>query len=275
MIVTPDEQHASQGLQAVATGRPVFIEKPLAASWQEAEHLRRAAAASGSLLQTGLILRYELQHALLQEEVAAGGFGELVSLRAKRNCSAAWFEGVADRAHTVFETLIHDIDLLLWFSGSQASRVMAMERRFGSHLSPEGCFALIQFARGCVGVAETSWFVPGQAPANLITETWQGTIDAELAVVGTRRTAQLRLLDAPLQIWGEQRQHCPDGLLWPQRQGRVLGALREELRDFVTAARSGIPSATASLNQAIEGLRIAEAIVESARSGQTVTLMPR
>lgn len=274
VIVTPDEQHASQGLQAVATGKAVFIEKPLAASWQEAEQLRRAAAASGSLLQTGLILRYELQHALLQEEVAQGSFGELVSLRVKRNCSAAWFAGVADRAHTVFETLIHDIDLLLWFSGSQASRVMAMERRFGSHLSPEGCFALIQFASGCVGIAETSWFVPAQAPANVLTETWQGTIDAELALVGTRRTAQLRLLDGPLQIWGEQRQHCPDGLLWPQRQGRVLGALQEELRDFVTAARSGIPSATASLRDAIEGLRIAEAIVESARSGQAVALMP-
>lgn len=275
VLVTPDELHASQGLQAVATGKAVFIEKPLAASWQEAKQLQQAAAASGSLLQTGLILRYELQHGLLQEQVAAGSFGELVSLRVKRNCSAAWFEGVADRAHTVFETLIHDIDLLLWFSGSQASRVMAMERRFGSHLSPEGCFALIQFASGCVGIAETSWFVPAQAPANVITETWQGTIDAELAVVGTRRTAQLRLLDGPLQIWGEQRQHCPDGLLWPQRQGRVLGALQAELGDFVTAARSGIPSATVSLSEAIEGLRIAEAIVESARSGQAVTLMAR
>jgi hypothetical protein len=73
-------------------------------------------------------------------------------------------------------------------------------------------------------------------------------------------------MDGPLQIWGEQWQHCPDGLLWRQRQGLVLGALREELRDFVTAARSGIPSATLSLSQAI---------VESARSGQTVTLMQR
>jgi 1,5-anhydro-D-fructose reductase (1,5-anhydro-D-mannitol-forming) len=46
VIVTPDEQHASQGLQALTTGRPVFIEKPLAASWQEAEHLRRGASGS-------------------------------------------------------------------------------------------------------------------------------------------------------------------------------------------------------------------------------------
>jgi predicted dehydrogenase len=274
VVVTPDEQHGSQGLLAVATGKPVFIEKPLAASSEEARQLQQAAATSGSLLQTGLILRYELQHGLLHEEVAAGHFGELVSMRVKRNCSAAWFEGVADRAHTVFETLIHDIDLLLWFSGAQATRVMAMERRFGKHLSPEGCFALIQFASGCVGIAETSWFVPGQAPATVFTNSWQGTIDAELAVVGTRQSAQLRLLDGPLQIWGDGRQRCPDVLLWPERQGRVLGALQAELADFVATARSGVPSATASLGQAIEGLRIAEAIVESSRTGQAVTLEP-
>ena len=273
VLVTPDEWHAQQGLQAVATGKPVFIEKPLAGSSRQAEQLQKAAAASGSLLQTGLILRYELQHAQLQEEVAAGRFGELVSIRVKRNCSAAWFTTVADRAHTVFETLIHDIDLLLWLSGSQATRVMAMERRFGQHLSPEGCFALIQFASGCVGIAETSWFVPAMAPANVVTESWQGTIDAELAVVGSQQTAQLRLLDAPLQIWGELGQRSPDAQLWPMRRGKVLGALQAELSDFVAAARSGLASTTASLDQAIAGLRIAEAIVESARSGKAVELV--
>jgi predicted dehydrogenase len=274
ILATPDEQHSVQARMAMRRGRHLFVEKPLAATCQEAQQLQALAHDCGALLQVGMILRYEASHRWLRHQIQAGEFGDLVSIRAQRNCSRRSFAAIADHVHTVHRTLIHDIDLLLWFSGSQASRVMAMERRFGSHLSPEGCFALIQFACGCVGIAETSWFVPAQAPANVITDTWQGTIDAELAVVGTRRTAQLRLLDGPLQIWGEQRQHCPDGLLWPQRRGRVLGALQDELRDFVTTARSGIPSATASLRDAIEGLRIAEAIVESARSGQAVALMP-
>jgi predicted dehydrogenase len=127
--------------------------------------LQTAAAASGTLLHTGLIFRYELQHALLKEELAAGHFGELVSIRVKRNLSAAWFSAVADRAHTVFESLIHDLDLLLWLSSSPATRVMAMERRFGTHQSPEGCYAPIELASGCVAMVETSWFVPRQAPA--------------------------------------------------------------------------------------------------------------
>jgi predicted dehydrogenase len=274
VLVTPDEQHGAQGLAAVATGKPVFIEKPLASSSHQAMALQKAAAASGSLLQTGLLLRYELQHALLQEELAAGHFGELVSIRVKRNLSAAWFSAVADRAHTVYESLIHDLDLLLWLSGSRATRVMAMERRFGTHQSPEGCYALIELASGCVAMAETSWFVPPQAPANVMTETWAGTIDAELAVVGTQQTAQLRLLDSPLTIWGQDHQRHPDAQLWPLHQGHIHGALERELADFTNAARTGIPSRTASLDQAIEGLQLAEAIVEATRTGQAVA-MPR
>jgi len=274
ILVTPDELHAAQGLDAVATGKPVFIEKPLAASYQQALALQQAAEASGSLLQTGLILRYELQHAQLQQELASRRFGQLVSIRVKRNLSASWFGSVADRAHTVFESLIHDLDLLLWLSGSRATRVMAMERRLGSHRSPEGCFALIELASGCIAIAETSWFVPPQAPANVITESWAGTIDAELAVVGTLQSAQLRLLDSPLKIWGQDRQLCPDAQLWPLHQGQIRGALERELSDFVAAARSGIHSSTACLSQAIEGLQLGEAIVEASRTGRAVHIVP-
>ena len=123
-------------------------------------------------------------------------------------------------------------------------------------------------------MAETSWFVPPQAPANVMTDSWSGTIDAELAVVGTQQTAQLRLLDSPLTIWGQDQQRHPDAQLWPLHQGHIHGALERELADFTTAARTGIPSRTASLDQAIEGLRLAEAIVEAGRTGQAVA-MPR
>lgn len=272
VLVTPDDQHAAQGLAAVATGKPVFIEKPLALSAQQAVALQRAAEASGSVVQCGLILRYELHHALLHQELSAGQFGDLVSIRVMRNLSSAWFDAVAHRAHTVFESLIHDLDLLLWFSGSTPTRVMAMERRVGDHLSPEGCFALIQFANGCVGVAETSWFVPAQAPANVTTDAWDGTIDAEVAVVGTKQSARLRLLDSPLSIWSEQRIRVPDSQLWPSTHGLIGGALQRQLHDFIQAARGGTPAATACLDQAVAGLRLAEAIVEAAQTGQAVEL---
>ena len=75
-----------------------------------------------------------------------------------------------------------------------------------------------------------------------------------------------------MKIWGQDRQLCPDAQLWPLHQGQVRGALERELSDFVAAARSGIPSSTACLRQAIEGLQLAEAIVEASRTGQAVSL---
>ena len=274
VLVTPDEQHLDQALAAVRTGRPVFLEKPLAPSWVEAQQLQQVAQEHGSLLQVGLILRYDLPHALLQRQIAAGAFGELISIRTQRNCAADSFAAIAGRVHTVFRTLTHDIDLLLWLTGSPVTTVMALERRLGDQLSPEGCFALIGLANGCVAQLETSWFVPAQAPANVVSDHWQSCIDAELAVVGSRQTARVRWLEVPLQIWGPQRQLSPDTSLWPQLDGRVLGALKEELADFVASARLGHPSRIASLPQAVEGLRIAEAILHSCQHGVVVTLEP-
>ncbi len=274
ILATPDEQHAAQARSALSRGRHLFVEKPLASTWQEAQELQRLALGHGALLQVGMILRYEVSHRWLQCQIQAGDFGDLVSIRAQRNCSRRSFAAIADRVHTVHRTLIHDIDLLLWLSGSRVRSVMAVDYRQGEHLAPQGCFALLQLANGCVAQLESSWFVPDQAPANVLQEQWQGCIDAELAVVGQHRTARLQGLQTPLQIWSDQGQQRPDLALWPTCDGRVFGALRDQLADFCACVRRGQPSAVADLAAAVEALRVAEAIIEATRVAGVVQLDP-
>jgi predicted dehydrogenase len=273
ILATPDEQHGSQARAALARGRHLFVEKPLAASWQEAQELQRMAAEAGLILQAGFILRYEASHRWLHQQIAGQQFGDLVSIRCQRNCSRSSFSAIADRIHAVHRTLIHDIDLLLWLSGSRVTSVMALEYRQGNHLSPQGCFALLRLANGCVGQLESSWTVPVQAPANVLSEHWQGCIDAELAVVGTARTARLQGLQTPLQIWSDTDLQRPDTALWPELDGRVFGALRDQLADFTTSVCKASPSPIANLNDAVEALRIAEAIIEASRLGSPVNLV--
>ena len=147
--------------------------------------------------------------------------------------------------------------------------VTALEFRRGEHLAPQGCFALLKLGSGCIAQLESSWSVPDQAPATLITPHWQSTIDAELAVVGTSRTARLQ---GGLQIWTDQLLEHPDLSLWPQLDGQVHGALQAQLQDFLACVRTGTPSAIASLSDAVEGLRVAEAVIASARLGTRVDL---
>jgi len=222
VLATPDEQHGPQARAALAQGRHLFVEKPLAPDWQQARELQQLAVEAGLTLQTGLILRYEPSHRELQQQMAAGAFGDPVSIRARRNCRRTSFAAIADRIHTVHRTLIHDIDLVLWLTQSRVTSVMAMEVRQGDHLAPLGCFALLRLADGSV--------------------------------------AQLR----------------GDAIaLWPVCEGRVGGALRDQLADFCTCVSQHRPSQVADLTTAVEALRVAEAVIEAGRRSEVVSLGPR
>src|SRR5262249_101510 len=147
------------------------------------------------------VLRFETQHAFLKREIERGRFGKIVTMRVKRNCPKSWFEVYGDRAHSVHETVIHDIDLLLWFLGDRCDKVYAAHGHLTGHRCPDATVALLQFASGALATVETSWFVPERGPANVLTETWTGTIDAELEIVGTEQTGRLRILESGLEIW--------------------------------------------------------------------------
>jgi predicted dehydrogenase len=271
-IVTPEPFHAEQALAALSRGIATFTEKPLAMTSAEGERVAAAAADAGVPLQVGLVLRFDTQHALLKSDIDRGALGQVVSLRAKRNTSKAWFPDYGDRAHTIYETTIHDIDLLLWYAGSPITRVQAVERHLSGLRYPDGCWALVEFASGAVGMLETSWLVPAGAPANVVTPTWRGTIDAEIEVIGDTGTSRIRLLDAPLSLWGAGFMAAPETGLWPDVNGSIGGALRDEDTHFIDRVRRGAPESIASVADAVMGLRVAEAIVAAASRGTAVEL---
>lgn len=270
-VVSPEPLHAGQAMSALDQGVAVFVEKPLAMTAAEAETVANMAAAAGLPLQVGFVLRFDIQHALLKAEIEAGGLGEIVSIRTKRNCTRAWFPTFGDRAHPVQETSIHDIDLLLWLTGSPVQRVQAIERNRAGMTYPDGSWALLEFASGAIGIVESSWFVPDGAPANVVTPTWRGTIDAEIEVVGTKGTSRIRLLDGPLSFWTSAYDAIPETGLWPELAGAVVGALRAEDAHFVERVRHNLPETTTSVADAIAGLRVGEAIVQ-ASAGNAVQL---
>lgn len=271
-LVTPEQFHEEHARAAIGRGLPTFLEKPLATSATAGAEIATVAQQAGVPLQIGFVLRFETQHAMLKSEIETSTFGDLVTMRFKRNCSRAWFDVYGDRAHSVYETIIHDIDLAVWFAGSRCTSVFAVQRSVSGHAFPDACMAILQFESGAICSLETSWLVPDRAPANVLAGSWHGTIDAELEVVGTRRSARLRLLESNLQIWTDGGTQHPEAGLWPEVYGQVAGALREEDAHFIDRVIDGAPSKVTSVDDAVEGLRIAEAIIRSAATGQLVTL---
>ena len=272
-IITDEALHAEMALKAIERGLHVFVEKPLATTYEEGKRVAAAAEKAGTLLQVGFILRFETRHAFLKEQIQSGAFGRLATLRFKRNCSKEWFIAYGHRVHPVYETAVHDIDLCLWYVESACQRVYATHRSMLGLENPDTCVALLQFANGTVAVVETSWLVPRGAP-DTVGSSWglSGTIDARLEIVGTERSAQLEFCSPVLSVWSDQMTHYPELTAWPRLFGQTVGALREEVSHFVSCVLENRPSPIASVADAVEGLKIAEAIIASAERNEEIVL---
>jgi predicted dehydrogenase len=83
-IVTPGDSHAEIAIAALAAGKHVLCEKPLANTVAEAEAMTEAArtAPKGALAMTGFTYRRVPAAALARDMVAAGRIGRVLQVRA-------------------------------------------------------------------------------------------------------------------------------------------------------------------------------------------------
>jgi len=118
-IAVPTLLHHRVGMACLRAGVHVLIEKPIAATQEEAAELIQAAEMAGRLLQVGHIERFNPAFRELLKVVAGE---EVVVLEARRHSPNA------DRANdvsVVLDLMIHDIDLVLELAASQVVRLAA------------------------------------------------------------------------------------------------------------------------------------------------------
>ena len=118
-IAVPTLLHHSVGLACLNSGVHVLIEKPIAASQDEATSLIDAASRAGRLLQVGHIERFNPAFRELLKVVANE---EVVVLEGRRHSPHS------DRANdvsVVLDLMIHDIDLVLELARAPVVRLAA------------------------------------------------------------------------------------------------------------------------------------------------------
>ncbi|MEM9248556.1 MAG: Gfo/Idh/MocA family oxidoreductase, partial [Pseudomonadota bacterium] len=80
-ISTTNEKHFAQAMAAIAAGKHVLCEKPLAMTLAEACGMVRAAADAGVVFATNHHLRNAGSHLKIRELIAAGRVGEVQAIR--------------------------------------------------------------------------------------------------------------------------------------------------------------------------------------------------
>lgn len=262
-IVSDAKFHVEQALEAINNGKHVFLEKPLALNYRDGKNVVETAKKNNVFLMVGYLLRFEHKHAILKGYIENGRFGKLVYMNFKRSCSRSWFKDNSSYFHPVYETMSHDIDLALWYARSRVDRVYAIEIYTSKNKTPDVCIATITFNNGIVVSFETNWLIPDCAPVNLLGEK-KGTLVSCFEALGTRMISKIELLNSGFTIWSDNDIIHPITGIRDEVYGKIQGALKHEINHFINCVLNNRSSLVTSVDDALYGIKIADAIVKSA-----------
>src|SRR4051812_36339839 len=110
--------HEQYVLAAIAAGKPVFCEKPLAITQKACRRIVEAEVASGRrLVQVGFNRRYDPAHRALKQAVDGGAIGAPLLVHcAHRNASVP---SHYTRDMSIADSAVHEIDELRWLFGRE------------------------------------------------------------------------------------------------------------------------------------------------------------
>jgi UDP-N-acetylglucosamine 3-dehydrogenase len=262
-IVSPETEHLQPVEAASGAGKHILVEKPIAYSVSDAEKMICAARKAGVILMPGHLLRFEARYALVKEALDNHELGSVVSIQSRRNRTKGTFKKYA-RAHPIFAVAVHDIDLLLWYAQSEVRRVRGYQRSVQSGPVPDLVWGIIEFSTGALGVIETTWLTPDAVGV---------PGDDALRLTTDKGIARLDLVDGGLSFWMENGLCVPDTAIAPRIRGQIGGSLAAELSYFLECVKSGADPRVVTAEEALNGIRIATALVESAQKDQDVMLV--
>jgi 1,5-anhydro-D-fructose reductase (1,5-anhydro-D-mannitol-forming) len=130
-ISTTNEKHHAQALAAIAAGKHVLCEKPLAMSVGEAVEMVCASDAKGVILATNHHLRNAGSHLAIRELIASGRVGRVLSLRVFHAVYLpphlqGWRINDASAGGGVIPDItVHDADTVRFYLGEDPTDVVA------------------------------------------------------------------------------------------------------------------------------------------------------
>lgn len=130
-IPLPNDQHAEWTVKALAAGKHVLCDKPLALSVAEAEGMAGAAAASGLRLMEGFMYRHHPQHQKVFDLLRSGAIGEPVHFRGVFTYPAtADHAGIrwnpAQGGGAFLDVGVYPLNAARWLLGSEPTEARAL-----------------------------------------------------------------------------------------------------------------------------------------------------
>jgi predicted dehydrogenase len=268
VLATPHTIHAEQIIAAAKAGKPVFTEKPFTLTSQDAAEAVRAAARAGVTLGVGFNWRFQPALQEIRRMLADGRLGALLHIEGNfcgpsvyRFPKAHWRQqrdegpagGMTGRG-------IHVVDAMVYLAG-QIETVQAQSYRIALDYGIDDTTSMLfKFRNGATGYLGT---------IIATAETWR------MQVFGSRGWVEVGDVEH-LTTW--QMRVCfvdPENLNTHQRPQIIsfpeTSTERAELENFADAVSEGRALAVSGGDEE-HGVAVLEAILDSAKSGRTVSI---
>lgn len=269
-VTTSSGSHASIGLEVLAAGKHLVLEKPLAMTAKDARALAEAAESRGLTLSVISQRRFEANNQLIKRVLDEGALGKLllaeVTLPFYRSQayydSAEWRGTIAEDGGVLMNQAIHCLDLLLWFAGDVRT-VYGKTATMTHRMEAEDLgLAILTFRSGAFGTIMASTSIRPGYPATISLYGEEGTIKLE----GTS------IVRWSVPGWDEPnwtREESYGGVSDPR--SIVSDYHQSQLIDVMTSIETGMKPLITGWD-GWRAVRLVEAIYESAGSGAEIDI---
>ena len=262
-ICLPHFLHAPVALAAIAAGKHVLVEKPIAVRLDEAEAMVSAADRAGVILQVGHNERFEPQYQTMKEVLKERALGQVFSVRADHNQNVVlppthWLRDNASAGGgVVIGSAIHRLDLLRWLFG-EPEDVFQVQTYLRDRLDGEvAAITSLHFPGGIIAEVTSNWAVR-HSPWNEL--LWIAGSEGSMHNIGG------------VHLDSARRPECARGFvrLDGPAAGRGISFI-EEIRQFIQCARTGQRPLVDGA-EGVSTLRLVLAAYRSAELGRPVRL---
>jgi len=291
VIATPTHAHMETAVAALATGKHVYCEAPLAHTVDDARSIADAARSAKGIFQTGMLGRCNPVYKLARTFVRSGAIGDLVGLRGQYHKKTSWRTPAADPAREAAlnwridpelstgllgEFGTQQFDVLHWFTG-----------KYPSSAHTTGSIQAWQDGREVHDTVQSQLSFPKGMTCHYdatIGNSFEGQFELLMGTMGSVKLSwthgwMFKEADAPTQGWevyaNRQRFHNDEGitLIADATKLSAQGKLKEGvglphpplyygLESFLKSATEGQPvvcGADEGVRAAIVGIRAHEA----------------
>lgn len=264
MVAVPTVYHEQIGLALAEAGVHAIIEKPLAQDTASAERLANAFAERGLVGAVGHIERYNPALQQARARLEAGELGDVYQIQTRRQ--GPFPARIAD-VGVVKDLGTHDIDLTAWVA-QQTYASVAARTAYKSGREHEDLVAVVgSLSNGTVTNHLVNWLSPLKERVTIITgERGAFVADTLTADLTFYANGEVQTTwDDIMQFRGVTE---GDVIRYAIAKPEPLRVEHENFRDAVLGKDADI----VTMAQGLATVRVAEACIESAKTGQTIHL---